>query len=244
MLGLPQRWVAPGEEVGQGRGAAGAGPQPGCRSSSITRWSRPSACCNASTCYRGAHIMRLDHFNCQVPTVRPAYEFYTRRTWLSADRVHRDRRSGPAPLGRLAAPQGQRPRPGADERQGAAPAPRRLLAARRAGRAARLRHPGRRADARGDRARARAATASPTPSSSTCATRTATASSSTPATTSRSTPTSPPIRWSINDPRRQTFWGHAAARLLVRGSRAGRVRHGRPLHAADGRRSCRTGRSL
>jgi 3,4-dihydroxyphenylacetate 2,3-dioxygenase len=28
--------------------------------------------------YRGAHIMRIDHFNCQVAEVEPAYEWYTK----------------------------------------------------------------------------------------------------------------------------------------------------------------------
>jgi catechol 2,3-dioxygenase-like lactoylglutathione lyase family enzyme len=37
--------------------------------------------------YRGATIMRLDHFNCQVPQVQPAYDWFTQRLGFSCSEL-------------------------------------------------------------------------------------------------------------------------------------------------------------
>jgi catechol 2,3-dioxygenase len=76
MLGLPQRWVAPGEEVAQGRALRVQDPS-GLPVEFYHAMEPAERLLQRFDCYRGAHIMRLDHFNCQVPVVRPAYEFYT-----------------------------------------------------------------------------------------------------------------------------------------------------------------------
>lgn len=77
--GCPIRWLAPEEEeAGQGRALRVQDPsglpveffhQIAQRERLLQRFDR----------YRGVHIMRLDHFNCQVPNVQEAYDWWTGR---------------------------------------------------------------------------------------------------------------------------------------------------------------------
>lgn len=74
--GLPTRWVQPGEERGQGRALRLQDPfglplefyhEVKAEERLLQRFDR----------HRGPHVMRLDHFNCQLPEVEPAYRWYT-----------------------------------------------------------------------------------------------------------------------------------------------------------------------
>jgi catechol 2,3-dioxygenase-like lactoylglutathione lyase family enzyme len=48
--------------------------------------------------YRGAHIMRLDHFNCQVPDVQAAYDWWTRQLgFFCSEYTVADPPAGPGP---------------------------------------------------------------------------------------------------------------------------------------------------
>lgn len=74
-LGLPQRWVEAGEESGQGRALRVQDPA-GLPVEFYHAMEPAERLLQRFDLYRGAHIMRLDHFNCQVPQVQPVYEFY------------------------------------------------------------------------------------------------------------------------------------------------------------------------
>ena len=74
--GCPIRWMPPGFEVGQGRALRVQDPsglplefyhQMETREWMLQRFDQ----------YRGANVMRLDHFNCQVPRVQEAYDWFT-----------------------------------------------------------------------------------------------------------------------------------------------------------------------
>lgn len=76
--GLPVRWVEPGEERGLGRALRMQDPfglplefyhETQLQERLLQRFDR----------YRGPHVMRLDHFNCQLPEVRSAYDWYVGR---------------------------------------------------------------------------------------------------------------------------------------------------------------------
>ena len=82
--GLPTRWVAPGEECGQGRALrvqdpAGLPVEFYHQMAPAERWLQ------RFDRYRGPGVMRLDHFNCQVPHVQAAYDWYHAALgfWLS-----------------------------------------------------------------------------------------------------------------------------------------------------------------
>src|SRR5436305_1873202 len=75
-LGLPCRWLAPGEERGQGRALRAQDPL-GLPVEFYHEIEPVDRLLQRFDLYRGPHIMRLDHFNCQVPSVQPAYDFYT-----------------------------------------------------------------------------------------------------------------------------------------------------------------------
>ncbi len=74
-LGLPQRWIEPGEEAGQGRALRAQDPA-GLPLEFYHAMAPVERLLQRFDLYRGPHIMRLDHFNCQVPAVRPAFDFY------------------------------------------------------------------------------------------------------------------------------------------------------------------------
>jgi len=75
--GLPARWVEPGQaERGQGRALRvqdpGGLPIEFFHEIEQREWLR-----QRFAEYRGANILRLDHFNCQVPDVQTAYDWWT-----------------------------------------------------------------------------------------------------------------------------------------------------------------------
>jgi len=75
--GLPTRWIEAGEEAGQGRAlrvqdAAGLPVEFYHEIDQVERQLQ------RFDLYRGPHIMRIDHVNVQVPDVQAAYEWYTR----------------------------------------------------------------------------------------------------------------------------------------------------------------------
>jgi 3,4-dihydroxyphenylacetate 2,3-dioxygenase len=76
-LGLPCRPVAPGEEVGQGRALRLQDPS-GLPLEFYHQMDAAERLLQRFDLYRGAHPMRLDHFNCQVHDVPPAHDFYIR----------------------------------------------------------------------------------------------------------------------------------------------------------------------
>src|SRR3990172_7568716 len=76
--GRPIRWIPEGEEVGQGEALRVQDPsglplefyhQMASRPWMLQQFDR----------YRGAQVMRLDHFNCQIPQVQQGYDWFTRR---------------------------------------------------------------------------------------------------------------------------------------------------------------------
>jgi 3,4-dihydroxyphenylacetate 2,3-dioxygenase len=75
-LGLPQRWVAAGEELGQGRALRAQDPA-GLPIEFYHAMDPADRLLQRFDLYRGPHIMRLDHFNCQVSHVKPLHDFYT-----------------------------------------------------------------------------------------------------------------------------------------------------------------------
>src|SRR4051794_540476 len=74
-LGLIQRWVEVGEEVGQGRALRVQDPA-GLPIEFYHAMEPAERLLQRFDLYRGAHIMRLDHFNYQVPHVQPVFDFY------------------------------------------------------------------------------------------------------------------------------------------------------------------------
>ena len=75
-LGLTCRWLAPGEEVAQGRALRVQDPV-GLPVEFYHEIEPVERLLQRFDLYRGPHVMRLDHFNCQAPDVRRAYDFYT-----------------------------------------------------------------------------------------------------------------------------------------------------------------------
>jgi catechol 2,3-dioxygenase len=75
--GLPMRWLAPEEtERGQGRALRVQDPS-GLPIEFFHEIAQRERLLQRFDLYRGAHIMRLDHFNCQVPAVQSAYDWWT-----------------------------------------------------------------------------------------------------------------------------------------------------------------------
>ena len=77
--GLPHRWVEAGsDERGQGRALRVQDPS-GLPIEFFHEIAQRERLLQRFDLYRGAHIMRVDHFNCQVPDVQSAYDWWTRR---------------------------------------------------------------------------------------------------------------------------------------------------------------------
>lgn len=74
-LGLAQRWVEAGEELAQGRALRVQDPA-GLPVEFYHAMDPAERQLQRFDLYRGPHIMRLDHFNCQVARVKPIHDFY------------------------------------------------------------------------------------------------------------------------------------------------------------------------
>ncbi|MGQ0570000.1 MAG: 3,4-dihydroxyphenylacetate 2,3-dioxygenase [Armatimonadota bacterium] len=77
--GLPVKKVGEGEERGMGRGVRVQDPG-GLPVEFYADMEPVERLLQRFDRYRGPHVMRIDHFNCQVPEVAPLFEWYT-RTW-------------------------------------------------------------------------------------------------------------------------------------------------------------------
>ncbi|MEW5958174.1 MAG: 3,4-dihydroxyphenylacetate 2,3-dioxygenase [Chloroflexota bacterium] len=77
--GLPSRWIeADTLEAGQGRALRVQDPS-GLPLEFYHHLEQRQRLMQRFELYRGAHIMRIDHFNCQVPDVQAAYDWWTRK---------------------------------------------------------------------------------------------------------------------------------------------------------------------
>jgi catechol 2,3-dioxygenase len=76
--GLPTRRVADGEEPGQGPALRVQDPA-GLPVEFFASMQRVERLLQRFDRHRGAHVMRIDHFNCQVPDLDPVYAWYTQR---------------------------------------------------------------------------------------------------------------------------------------------------------------------
>ena len=74
--GLPVRWIEPGTEEGQGRALRVQDPS-GLPVEFYHRMEQVERRLQRFDLYRGPHIMRIDHVNAQVPEVQRAYDWYT-----------------------------------------------------------------------------------------------------------------------------------------------------------------------
>jgi len=84
--GCPLRWIPEGTERGQGRSLRVQDPTGLPLEFYHAMESRPRLL-QRFELYRGATIMRLDHFNCQVPQVQPAYDWFTQRLGFSCSEL-------------------------------------------------------------------------------------------------------------------------------------------------------------
>ncbi len=73
---LPVRWVEKGQEPGQGRALRVQDPG-GLPVEFYCEMELTERLLQRFDLYRGPHVMRLDHFNCQVPDVQPVVDWYT-----------------------------------------------------------------------------------------------------------------------------------------------------------------------
>jgi 3,4-dihydroxyphenylacetate 2,3-dioxygenase len=73
--GLEQQWVDAGREPGQGRALRVQDPF-GLPLEFVAQVDQVERMLQRFDQYRGAQVMRFDHFNCQVPDVNAAYEWY------------------------------------------------------------------------------------------------------------------------------------------------------------------------
>lgn len=73
--GLPTRWVEAGEEPGQGRALRLQDPA-GLPVEFVFELARTERLLQRFDLHRGARILRLDHFNCLVPEVQASYDWY------------------------------------------------------------------------------------------------------------------------------------------------------------------------
>jgi catechol 2,3-dioxygenase len=74
--GCPVRWIEPEVEPGQGKALRVQDPT-GLPIEFFHEMKQREWLLQRYNLYRGAHIMRLDHFNCQVPDVQKAYDWFT-----------------------------------------------------------------------------------------------------------------------------------------------------------------------
>ena len=74
--GLPMRWLDAGEEEGQGRALRLQDPL-GLPLEFYAEMTPAERLLQRFDLHRGAQVMRMDHFNCQVPDVQRAYDWYT-----------------------------------------------------------------------------------------------------------------------------------------------------------------------
>jgi catechol 2,3-dioxygenase len=75
---LPTRWLEPGTEPGQGRALRMQDPN-GLPLEFVHQIGRRERQLQQFHKYRGASVMRVDHFNFQVTDVQKGYDFYTRQ---------------------------------------------------------------------------------------------------------------------------------------------------------------------
>jgi len=80
--GMPTRWVAGGEEEGQGR-ALRVQDASGLPVEFYHEMAPVDRHLQRFDLYRGPHVMRIDHVNCQVPDVQAAYDWYTQEWGFS-----------------------------------------------------------------------------------------------------------------------------------------------------------------
>lgn len=73
--GLGYRWIEAGQEPGQGAALRVRDPN-GLPLEFYATMEPVERLLQRFDLYRGAHIMRFDHFNCQVPDLEAAYEWY------------------------------------------------------------------------------------------------------------------------------------------------------------------------
>ncbi len=73
--GCTTRWIGAGEEPGHGRALRANDPF-GLPIEFVHEVDRVERMLQRFDLYRGAHVMRFDHFNCQVPDVGAAYAWY------------------------------------------------------------------------------------------------------------------------------------------------------------------------
>lgn len=78
----PTRWVVGGEEEGQGR-ALRVQDASGLPVEFYHEMAPVDRHLQRFDLYRGPHVMRIDHVNCQVPDVQAAYDWYTREWGFS-----------------------------------------------------------------------------------------------------------------------------------------------------------------
>jgi 3,4-dihydroxyphenylacetate 2,3-dioxygenase len=77
--GLPTRWIEANTlEPGQGRALRVQDPS-GLPVEFYHEMEQRERLMQRFDLYRGAHIMRIDHFNCQVPDVQKAYDWWTQK---------------------------------------------------------------------------------------------------------------------------------------------------------------------
>lgn len=82
-FGCPVRWLAPDEEeAGQGRALRVQDPT-GLPVEFFHEIAQRDRLLQRFDLYRGAHVMRLDHFNCQVPNVQEASDWWVKRLGFS-----------------------------------------------------------------------------------------------------------------------------------------------------------------
>jgi 3,4-dihydroxyphenylacetate 2,3-dioxygenase len=89
---LPTRWIeADTLEAGQGRALRAQDPS-GLPVEFYHEMAQRERLMQRFDLYRGAHVMRIDHFNCQVPDVQAAFDWWTQEMgfWLSEYTVSDD----------------------------------------------------------------------------------------------------------------------------------------------------------
>lgn len=74
--GLPVRWIEAGQEAGHGRALRVQDPH-GLPLEFVAEVELVERLLQRFDLYRGAQVMRFDHFNCQIPDVSAAYEWYS-----------------------------------------------------------------------------------------------------------------------------------------------------------------------